>query len=668
MVARARCGAALAVLTMVSACGPDVTFWVERDRSPQSLTQGAIELADPSSEGRYIAAGPHAVGGRVPIMAARGGGPTEVWEARMGAPEVAEIASRIDNGGRMYLDVDMLSLGRGILQLWDSFGNQASTLEFDTRDIADATYVTYDDLIVGRTEGEQTVPDDSIIRMVPGFEATLPVVWLDEDGRALTGEGLLDLRVEGGNRMFSLKNIGPGEVAGIDTFTIRADRLTGTDAPKIIVSAGTENPIHEVEVQVLPPAAVSEIQLEMIIDYGPFAKLGYLHARAVDANGARMIGPMLQWTANGVTLSGLGSFVELEDGCTETITACVPDTDVCGSMVVEGKARSVGTSTPARCGCAQTNGEGFVAWTVMLLALAWTRRRKERQGGSAVLVAAGLAALLWAPTASAQDLPTELPPEDAPAEEAPAEPAPDTPAEPEAPAEEAPAGPTAAELNQAREPDEVPPTPTGKPTFGFRVAPSLALGLHTPLQSPQPIRYNAVVGGVASFTYEKAVNPVGWIGATSIVGNWMIGTSRWGWEARVASVFGPRFGTKPGEFTVSFAPLLGLEFLVDNYNFYCRPFGTAFQIGVPIMARLRLAIVVMEGGVVPSWFLYTPGRQKVDWNVSDVKGFGDEFEARVGISLMIKKFRIGVSMRTRFASYGDQTWIGIGAGYAGGIR
>jgi len=202
------------------------------------------------------------------------------------------------------------------------------------------------------------------------------------------------------------------------------------------------------------------------------------------------------------------------------------------------------------------------------------------------------------------------------------------------------------------------------PEFDFQMVPIVALGSHTPLNSNRPIRYNGIFGLGMRASYAKQ-QPVGYWGGTAASWSGMPGNKRSGWEVRFGSVFGPEFSTSASPLRVSFTVYSGAEFIIDRYRQYCRPYGTAFQFSLPLMARVRLSILILEGGVAPSWFLSAKFRDSVDWSVSDIKGFGDEFEIRGAIGIRVKKVRLGLNMRTRVATFGDQTWLGIGMSYYG---
>lgn len=198
----------------------------------------------------------------------------------------------------------------------------------------------------------------------------------------------------------------------------------------------------------------------------------------------------------------------------------------------------------------------------------------------------------------------------------------------------------------------------------FQVRPVVALGLHTPRNAMGPVRTNLVLGVNARVNFELPGTIGLWSSAYSgFVG--MTGSKRSGWEWRSGAVAGPSFAWGKGDGRLALVPYTGIEFLLDRYRFYCRPYGTAFQFSLPLMLRLQLSVVWVEGGVAPSWFISTRSRDPVDFSVADVKGFGDEFELRLAGGLKIQNFRIGLFLRTRVASYGDQTWIGLGFGYYG---
>lgn len=178
-----------------------------------------------------------------------------------------------------------------------------------------------------------------------------------------------------------------------------------------------------------------------------------------------------------------------------------------------------------------------------------------------------------------------------------------------------------------------------------------------------------------AFVYQK---PVGFEGDIRAAIKGYPGPRRTGWEFRSGVRIGPRFMTK-GRFQVGFSILSGVEFLGDQYKVDEADLQSvyldtpqAWMVGVPMMGKLSLAIVHLQGGVIPWWFIANNGnRPAVNWSnpEQDVKGFGDEFEIVGAVTVDVLIMRITLSASHRVTGYGENTSAGLGLGFGfGGKR
>ncbi len=148
----------------------------------------------------------------------------------------------------------------------------------------------------------------------------------------------------------------------------------------------------------------------------------------------------------------------------------------------------------------------------------------------------------------------------------------------------------------------------------------------------------------------------------------IVGGDRGGREWRVGMAAGPRFGTRHGSATeLSLRVSTGLDFVNDTYRIDSRGdlsrVPRAWLVGVPFKVRAVFALVDVELGLAPQFFLDSRAgddekapRERQPWD-----GQGDEFETSSAVGLRLgKRFRLGLSQRTRWASYGVQTFLGLG--------
>jgi len=702
---------------LLAGCGPTVTFSIDARSASVTAdkTDQAIEYALPD-DFRTTVEGPHAVGSLVPVMAARPLGPVDLWTVDVGPSEQAALERRFDAGNEMRLAVEILAEGTSEIEVFDPAGNSEGVLEMEARPVAGAALFAFDDIVVGPDEPLAVAPD-GVIRVVEGLEATLVVVWLDAEGVPLTGSGILSIEGVDTLNTLRLQAVRTTDVPGLDSFQIRGERPTGDQPPATLTVLANGAPMGTWQVEVLDGTALSSVTLVEKKEYGLGGRVGFVQAVAQDAAGNRIVGPELGWTNNSEPLLGTGSYVALVDGCDSFVEACSPSNGLCVGTNVHAEARLVGKGVarpPIEC----SHGGAPPALGSALLALAALFARRRRWAATTALGAL----LALAPTASAQapqPAPAPVPmrdriqpplaapapaptapepaataPEPAPtgpvpaAEPAPAEPAPEAEAPaPPAPAPAPDAPPTVEDvyfppsdviqevveppLVLEPEPDAAPvPEPTeewSSPLISdFMVRPTIAWGIHTPINSLTPVRSNFVLGLTARYGFQRDIGRKGiLLAGTGHLGmTGMFGNVRSGWEIRGTGIIGPQFTRGRRDYKVSFTPLTGVELIVDRYRYYCRSFGTAFMLSIPMMARVRLAVFTLEGGVAPSWFLSARVREPVQWKVQDIKGFGDEFEFRAGASVQLDNVNLGFNVRTRVASYGDESWLALGMAYS----
>lgn len=155
--------------------------------------------------------------------------------------------------------------------------------------------------------------------------------------------------------------------------------------------------------------------------------------------------------------------------------------------------------------------------------------------------------------------------------------------------------------------------------------------------------------------------PVGGEGdvRAQVLSTW--GPDLWQWGYTVGAHAGPRFQPPAAGFLFQFAILSGLEFNGDALNDdpTTSP-GLTHFVGLPMLARLRLLIVELTGGVVPWWRVAGLPRTPVTWAQVPFAGFGDEMEIRAGVAVHLGIVAVRLSTTHRAASYGLATQVILG--------
>ncbi len=177
---------------------------------------------------------------------------------------------------------------------------------------------------------------------------------------------------------------------------------------------------------------------------------------------------------------------------------------------------------------------------------------------------------------------------------------------------------------------------------------------------------NLALGATGSFSWTTP-GTLGIAGRARVSYLGLVGADRKGREWRAGVTAGPRLGTKPGKLgELSLTLLTGAEFVNDTYRFESLGDSPrvpqAWLVDVPLRARLVLAIVDAELSIAPSFFL---DRQSGPTEVAPEprasrEGLGDELQMTSSLGLRFgSAFRVGLSQRTRWTSYGRLSVFGI---------
>ncbi|MEM6925669.1 MAG: hypothetical protein AAF602_01975 [Myxococcota bacterium] len=179
---------------------------------------------------------------------------------------------------------------------------------------------------------------------------------------------------------------------------------------------------------------------------------------------------------------------------------------------------------------------------------------------------------------------------------------------------------------------------------------------------------NVALGLRSGYDFLQGTRGFGIAGSISASYLGILGTERGGREWRVGFAAGPRLGTRHGgRNEVSLRVSTGLDFVNDTYRIDSRGdrarVPRASLIGVPFKIAAVLAVVDVEVGLSPQFFIDSQAGndEKAPSERAPWDGQGDEFETSSAIGLrVVDRFRVGISQRTRWTSYGVQTFLGLG--------
>jgi len=188
---------------------------------------------------------------------------------------------------------------------------------------------------------------------------------------------------------------------------------------------------------------------------------------------------------------------------------------------------------------------------------------------------------------------------------------------------------------------------------GFSIKPVIGLSHYVASKGADP-GFNLVLGAAASGQL-RSDSTFGLETGLTVRFEGLLGADRIGYEFRAEAIVGPKLGP--------FSILTGVGFYDNRYTLDGDFYQDNWSFNVPIMGRLNLSIVEIQGGVSPGWFLAEGRRAPVNWQESWVKGFGDEMDILASIGVYLGPIKLGVSSRTRVAQWGILNTYYLGVAY-----
>jgi len=355
---------ALAFLVL-AACGGETVTLGGPTGALDIWTQRAIE---PFGGERVIVDGPHAVDATIDLAVSRPIGAVDFWEVDVTPP--GRLVSRIDNGSVMYLEVVMPEPGFSTVTVTDFDGGVRAEFEVEAAEVADLRLVAIEDMVASPDEVLIFEPGEQV-DIADGYSASLAVVPLDIQGRALTGTGLADAALTDTTLALNIGNTGR-TLRGLDAFSVSASAPTIQGPSTFSVTHSGIS--REWELFAFVSGSVYDIDLETFQDYGRWGRIGYMQARVYAGTGERLLGANLEWNDLNGTYNNRGPFAELTDGCTTDVEVCFVNNDNCSSERIDARPSHIGYRRFAIVICSTGVGPAGAVWFLIPLIVARRRR------------------------------------------------------------------------------------------------------------------------------------------------------------------------------------------------------------------------------------------------------------------------------------------------------
>lgn len=396
----------------LAGCMPEPLAWdLDRPQDRWADVWRAL-MALPDIDEREELDGPHALFSTVTARVSKKGmGRVENWSFRADPPGSASItvsgeASRDDD---VVLDILLREPGEVTIEGVNRFGQPRDSVTFDVRPIATAELRALSDL---RTRQTGVVAEDGTLRVVDGGREDYVILWRDADGALLSGAGLADLAFEDLDPALAVETF-ENDYRNVDVLGVQvdvrgedvgdtADSAVGDGPPEprggllaqgALTITADGRPVRDLVLEAWSSDAVEQMTIAHAIDGDARAEaeaaeeeepgsaeertIGWARARALDAQGRRLLAPRPTWTDDGAAVPGRGSLVNLVLGGPSDVEACLSrDVAVCASTAIDADLGRARDPVFGCFGCASSGGAGGAAAGLGLLALIGLRRRR----------------------------------------------------------------------------------------------------------------------------------------------------------------------------------------------------------------------------------------------------------------------------------------------------
>lgn len=162
----------------------------------------------------------------------------------------------------------------------------------------------------------------------------------------------------------------------------------------------------------------------------------------------------------------------------------------------------------------------------------------------------------------------------------------------------------------------------------------------------------ATLGGQAGLRYWRVGDPPPqWSGQTRARVAYVLSSAdASGLEARLGSFMGPRWKTVGIQ--------AGPDLFWDQWQYGSTVLDPSLGLSLPVTTTLFLDAITLSAGATPSWLANEDRR--VDWNETDVFGFGHEFTWTLGATLRLDSFSVGAQYAWHVQATGVQQGLSFG--------
>jgi len=415
----------ISLVVGLSGCANRALEW-DLDR-PQDRAEDLVRalFALPDVDERFELEGPHALGSTVRVRVdKKGPGTIDGWSFETVPSDAGRVRILEQVDDRATLAIDLLVPGDVEVLALNRFGAQRDRVVFEVQEVASADLRAYADV---KAAQPGILGNDGVLRIAEEGRASILITWRGPSGDVLTGRALaeFDLDVEDG--VLS----GEPEIYerdNLDALTLIAGRLpdpepraadTDTDAGDTDDSDAADTDagdtddtdvqepsapvdrtlrlfagdafVDEWTLRVLPVQAITGLTFDHDIvpaweqdareaeEYEPGSgddrTIGWARARAVDADGARVLSPPTTWVDDGREVPGLGALVNLVLGGPSEVAVCVVGTEVCDDGLVDADLGIARRGVIGCFGCRAAGPGGALVVLGAVTLVAFRRRR-----------------------------------------------------------------------------------------------------------------------------------------------------------------------------------------------------------------------------------------------------------------------------------------------------
>jgi MYXO-CTERM domain-containing protein len=360
---------------LATACTPSLYWDLDTPEDAVDDVVVALLFAAYEQDSEEIG-GPHVMGGQLGVRVIH---PREQfdfsgWDMRSADNAVLDVARVERDENSMTAVLVFTGEGQAELEVTRPNGAVYESRPIEVARAEDAELFAADDLYTHRSE---PVGADGTLHVADTSAVSFAVSLLDAASRALSGNGAISVAMEeptadtdgGETPVVTVEVREASTLRGLDFFDLTVFGDAASVSTLVLTVADEEVRRWDVVVH-----ATSEITSVVLDERSSTSSdEGYVGGDALVGED-RLLGFPLEWRDESGEVLGTGTYITIEEGEPELVTACVPATEVCASTMAPGQLGYVGDGFASICGC-QTGG-GAGAGLGLLTGLLMLRRRR----------------------------------------------------------------------------------------------------------------------------------------------------------------------------------------------------------------------------------------------------------------------------------------------------